>query len=90
VTVVPDETVGETDPLLAKLLAAATAGAAPSGPASKRQPIRMVLDPEDRPMAKGTLCASTHGFNLQAAGRVAANDKPGRERLCRCIRIGLA
>jgi hypothetical protein len=85
VTVVPDETLGEQDPLLAKLLAAATTGAAPAGPASKRQPTRIVLDPSERPVAKGTLCASSHGFNLQAATHVAANDKPGRERLCRYI-----
>ncbi len=85
VAVVPDETLGEKDPLLAKLLAAATIGAAPAGPASKRQPIRIVLGPDDRPVAKGMLCATTHGFNLQAATRVAANDKPGRERLCRYI-----
>jgi hypothetical protein len=85
VTVVPDETLGEQDPLLAKLLAAATTGAAPAGPASKRQPIRVVLDPDERPVGKGTLCATTHGFNLHAATRGAANDKPGRERLCRYI-----
>ena len=40
VTVVPDETMGEKDPLLAKLLAAATTGAAPAGPVTKRLPIR--------------------------------------------------
>jgi hypothetical protein len=32
VTVVTDETMGEKDPLLAKLLAAAPAGAEPAGP----------------------------------------------------------
>ena len=85
VTVVPDEALGEQDPLLAKLLAAATAGAAPAGPASKRQPIRIVLHLNDRPVAKGTLCATSHAFNLQAATHVAANDQPGRERLCRYI-----
>jgi hypothetical protein len=36
-------------------------------------------------MAKGTLCATSRSFNLQAATRVAANDKPGRERLGRHI-----
>jgi len=85
VTVVPDETLGEQDPLLAKLLAAATAGASPAGPASKRQAIRIVLDPDERPVGKGVLCGQAHAFNLQAATRVAANDKPGRERLCRYI-----
>jgi hypothetical protein len=40
VTVVTDETMGEKDPLLARLLAAATAGAPPAGPANKRKPLR--------------------------------------------------
>ena len=53
VTVVTDETMGEKDPLLARLLAAATAGAAPAGPANKRKTIRIVLDPDDLPVAKG-------------------------------------
>ena len=44
-----------------------------------------MLDPDDRPITKGALCASSHGFNLQGATRVAANDRPGRERLCRYI-----
>jgi hypothetical protein len=85
VTVVTDETLGEKDPLLAKLLAAATVGAEPAGPTRKRQPIRIVLDPDERPVAKGALCGQSHGFNLQGATRVAANDKAGRERLCRYI-----
>ena len=85
VTVVSDESIGEKDPLLAKLLAAATAGAEPAGPANRRQPIRMVLDPDERPIAKGALCGQSRGFNLQAATRVVANDKDGRERLCRYI-----
>jgi hypothetical protein len=57
VTVVADETMGEKDPLLARLLAAATAGAAPAGSANKRKALRIVLDPDDRPVAKGKLCA---------------------------------
>jgi hypothetical protein len=85
VRVVRDETMGEKDPLLAKLLAAATAGAAPAGRANQRQPLRIVLDPDDRPVGKGTLCAQTQGFNLHAATKVAANDKPGRLTLCRYI-----
>jgi hypothetical protein len=85
VTVVTDESMGEKDPLLAKLLAAAATGAEPAGPVSKRRPIRIVLDQDERPVGKGTLCGQSHGFNLQGATRVAANDKPGRERLCRYI-----
>ena len=85
VTVVGDDSMDEKDPLLARLLAAAAAGAPPAGPANKRKPVRIVLDPDDHPVTKGTLCSQAHGFNLHAATRVAANDKPGREALCRYI-----
>jgi hypothetical protein len=57
VTVVADEAMGEKDPLLAKLLAAATAGAPPAGWANKRKPVCIVLDPDDRPVTKGMLCS---------------------------------
>jgi hypothetical protein len=85
VTVVSDETMGEKDPLLARLLAAATAGASPAGPAHKRAPVRIVLDPDAAPVVKGKLCGQHAGFNLQAATKVAANDKKGRENLCKYI-----
>jgi hypothetical protein len=85
VTVVCDDTIGDKDPLLARLLAAATAGAPPAGPANKRKPVRIVLDLDDRPVAKGNLCSQDHGFNLHAATRLAANDKKGRETLCKYI-----
>jgi hypothetical protein len=77
--------MGDQDPLLARLLAAATAGDSPAGPAHKRKPVRIVLAPNDRPVAKGMLCSQAHGFNLHAATRVAANDKKGRETLCKYI-----
>jgi hypothetical protein len=41
-----------------RLLAAATAGKSSAGPANKRKPLRIVLDPDDRPVAKGTLCSA--------------------------------
>jgi hypothetical protein len=85
VTVVTDETIGEKDPLLARLLAAATAGAPPAGPANQRKAVRIVLDPDDRPVAKGKLCGQHAGFNLHGATRVAANDKQGRVTLCKYI-----
>jgi hypothetical protein len=85
VTVVSDETMGEKDALLAKLLAAATAGAPPAGWAHKRKPVRIVLDPDDRPIAKGNLCGQARGFNLHAATKVAANDKQGQVTLCKYI-----
>ena len=85
VTVVTDETIGDKDPLLARLLAAATAGAPPAGPANKRKPIRIVLDPDAHALAKGNLCGQHAGFNLHGATRVAANDKQGRVALCKYI-----
>ena len=85
VTVVSDETMGEKDPLLARLLAAAAAGAAPAGPANQRKPLRIVLDPDERPVGKGTLCAQTQGFNLHAATKVASNDTQGRLALCKYV-----
>ncbi|HJX51779.1 MAG TPA: hypothetical protein VJ801_03345 [Polyangia bacterium] len=80
-----DETIGDKDPLLARLLAAATAGASPAGPANKRKPVRIVLHPDAHPVAKGNLCGQHAGFNLHAATRVAANDKQGRLALCKYI-----
>jgi hypothetical protein len=53
--------------VLAKLLAAASAGVSPAGPASKRQPIRIVLGPDERPVGKGALCGQSHGFDLHGA-----------------------
>jgi hypothetical protein len=47
--------------------------------------IRIVLEPDDRPVSKGKLCAQDHGFNLHAATRVAANDQQGRLTLCKYI-----
>jgi Putative transposase len=85
VNVVCDDAAYEEDPLLARLLAAATTGAPPAGPAQKRAPVRIALDPQAGSLAKDKLCGQHAGFNLHAATRVAANDKPGRETLCRYI-----
>ena len=82
--VVGDETLGADDKLLAQLLAAATAGALPAGPAYKRAPIRLAKS-GDAPKPKGRLCAEQLGFNLHAATHVPGNDKQGREHLRRYI-----
>jgi hypothetical protein len=49
------------------------------------EPVRIVLAPDDCPLAKGALCAQAHGHNLHAASRVAANDEQGRLTLCRYV-----
>jgi hypothetical protein len=76
---------GDSDPLLARLLAAAAAGVPPAGPAKKRAPVRLTIAPGAVAERKGSLCAQDCGFNLHAATRVAAKDRPGRERLCRYV-----
>jgi hypothetical protein len=44
-----------------------------------------VVDPDERPVGKGTLCAQAQGFNLHAATKVAANDIQGRLALCKYV-----
>jgi Putative transposase len=85
VNAVLEEGFGESDPAHATLLAAATAGHPPAGPAQRRKPLFMPLAVETGPEPKGYLCAQIGGFNLHAARRVAPNDKQGREMLCRYI-----
>jgi len=85
VNAVLDETLGETSPALAGLLASATAGVAPAGPAQRSTPVRLLASTDARPEPKGYLCAQDCAFNLHAARRVAPNDKQGREMLCRYI-----
>jgi hypothetical protein len=48
---------------------AATAGSPPAGPANKRQPIRIVLDPDAHPVAKGNLCGQHPGSIFTARPR---------------------
>jgi hypothetical protein len=64
---------------------AAMSMAPPAGPADKRKLIRIVLDPNAHPVAKGNLCGQHAGFNLHGATKVAANDEQGRLALCKYI-----
>ncbi len=74
ITVVADETIAETDPLLAKLLAAATAGVEPAGPANKRQPIRI----KSEPIARKILVAMHLSADVPELH--PARPPPGRDR----------
>jgi hypothetical protein len=78
--VVTDETIGEEDPLLAKLLAAATAGAAPAGPAKNVSLSASWLTPTSGPSARVPCAASSKvgarrltGFSRQVSGRPLPN-----------------
>jgi len=59
----------DTRMLLARLLAAATVGAPPAGPDDKRKLIRIVLDLNAHPVAKGNLCGHTPGSIFTAQRR---------------------
>ena len=71
VTVVTDETIGEKDPLLARLLAAATAGAPPAGPANKRKPAAHRARPRRSPGGQGQpVRAAQQGSTFTARPRL--------------------
>ena len=53
--IVADETLGEDDPLLAELVAAATAGLPPAGLAQWRAPLRLALSANAQPVSKRNL-----------------------------------
>jgi hypothetical protein len=80
-----DESPGEFSPALAALMAAATVGAAPAGPALRRAPILLTPSTKRYPEPQGYLCAQAAAFKPHAARRVAPNDRQGREMLCRSI-----
>ena len=56
--IVGDDTFGEDDPLLAQLLAAATAGLPPAGPAERRAPLRLALSANAQPFPKAAYAPS--------------------------------
>ena len=82
-----DDPLADRDPLRARLLSSAVAGAPPAGPARKVAPI-VLLAPSGggvEPRRTGRLTAELGGFSLHAATHVQAHDARGREAICRCI-----
>ena len=76
----------ETAPLLAVISKAAVGGASATGSRRGQRVVRVrgaaaVVDA----LVLGRLCAEVEGFNLQAAARVAANDREGLERMGRYL-----
>jgi len=84
-----DETIGEKDSAPGQAVGCGHRRSAPAGPAQKRAPVRIMLDPDDRPVARA-ICAGTCRVQPFTAYRVAANDKQGRVALCKyiCARPG--
>ncbi len=81
---------GITDPddVMTPLQAAAAHYRIAQGPRAGQKVLSLQLAP--RHLARGgqsspTLCANAHGFSLHAGVRIAADDRPGLEQLCRYI-----
>ena len=76
----------ETAPLLAAISQAAVGGASATGSRRGQRVVRVRGAPAAvDAFLLGRLCAEVEGFNLQAASRVAANDREGLERMGRYL-----
>lgn len=81
-----DRRFAECAPLLLGLAAASAAGVVATGPRRGCRIMRVrgpVADVDA--VLLGKLCAQVEGYNLQAATRLAANDREGLERMCRYL-----
>ena len=82
--VTADAALEDKEPALAALAAASVAGTVPAGPALRRQdPIKLRSTAE--PAQTKGLCAAEHGFSLHAATTAGADDRAGKEALCKYI-----
>ncbi len=78
--------LAEDAPVLHAMENAAARGVVATGP---RRGCRLVrvrgLPPETEAFVLGRACAQVEGYNLQAATRIAANDRDGLQRMCRYL-----
>jgi hypothetical protein len=74
----------ESAPLLVAMAEASARGVVATGPRRGCRVIRMRGAPGDVFLV-GRLCAQVEGYNLQAATRLAANDRQGLERMARYL-----
>jgi hypothetical protein len=76
----------EATPLLAALAESSSRGVIATGPRRGCRVLRVRgATAEVEALVLGRLCAQVEGFNLQAATRVAANDRQGLERMGRYL-----
>jgi hypothetical protein len=80
VLTVSDE-LGERDPALAQLAAAAVSGLAPAGPERRRRPIEVAFDGRPGVVISAPPSVREAGFSLDAATRAGPADEQGREAL---------
>ncbi len=79
-----DTALADNEPALAALAAASVAGTVPAGPALRRQDPIKLRSTAELAHPKG-LCAAEHGFSLHAATTAGADDRAGKEALCKYI-----
>jgi len=81
-----DRRFAEEAPLLLALAEASAAGVVATGPRRGCRVVRVRGPAADvDAVLLGKLCAQVEGYNLQAATRLAANDRGGLERMCRYL-----
>ncbi|MEB2314454.1 MAG: hypothetical protein OZ928_21635 [Polyangiaceae bacterium] len=80
-----DVALEDEEPALAALAAASAPGTVPAGPAPRRQEPIKLRNAAALAQTKGS-CAAEHRFSLHAAPIAAADDRAGREALCKYIR----
>ncbi|MEB2314349.1 MAG: transposase [Polyangiaceae bacterium] len=79
-----DTALADNESALAALAAASVAGTVPAGPALRRQDPVKLRSRAELAHTKG-LCAAEHGFSLHAATTAGAEDRAGKEALCKYI-----
>ena len=81
-----DRRLAEEAPLLLAPAEASAAGVVATGPRRGCRVVRVRGPAADvDAVLLGKLCAQVEGYNLQAATRLAANDRGGLERMCRYL-----
>ncbi|MCU0663003.1 MAG: transposase [Myxococcota bacterium] len=76
--------LAERSPVLAGMTAASVQGRVATGERAGRIVRRVLSDPAAA-VRTSALCFASRGFSLHVATRIAADDKPGLERLCRYV-----
>jgi len=80
-----DDDLGQRDPALAQLAAAAVSGLAPAGPEVRRRPVELAFEGRSGVVISAPLSVREFGFSLHAATRAGGEDEKGREALLKYV-----
>ncbi len=76
--------LADEEPLLAAITAASVRGVVATGERAGQRLRRVLRDPATG-VRTAPLCVASRGFSLHAATRIAADDRPGLEKLLRYV-----